>query len=55
MQAKKSKLQYRKVGNTSFNVDEVKAMGFKAFKERFKGRLNVDLKQAYDEIKKGAK
>ena len=44
-----------KVGNGTFDPKEVAKMSLKEFKEQFRGKLNVDLKKAYYEIKKGAK
>ena len=39
-----------RVGNTTFN-DDVKELKLKEFKEKYKGKLNIDLKKAWLIIK----
>jgi hypothetical protein len=40
-----------KIGNTYFNK-EAKALNLKEFTERYKGKLDVDIKTAYKQLKK---
>ncbi len=40
-----------RIGNTTFNK-EAKKLTLKEFKEQYRGKLNIDLKEAYNTLKK---
>ena len=39
-----------KIGNTSYNVEAIKAMSFDDFKKQFRGLIDTDLKETYKQL-----
>jgi hypothetical protein len=44
-----------KIGKTSFNLAEVAKLNKADFKKRFKGKLDTDIDQTYEALKKAIK
>lgn len=44
-----------KIGNTDYNLEAIKGMNKKEFVKTFKGKINTDIDETFETLKKSAR